>query len=151
MPSSTRVNARLDAGVPRLQSCVVNEAYRQTVFLVEASEVAWPEEFAVITACNPDGRTVGERENAARTGLMLEHLSARGAVVARVEGCSPDLVHCEPGFAARLSLQEAVTLGRQFEQEAVFHVRAGVLSLVSCEDGRSVVLGAWRDRLARRP
>ncbi|MBM3876493.1 MAG: DUF3293 domain-containing protein [Verrucomicrobia bacterium] len=139
-------NARLDAWKARAHSAAVKDAYHQTVFLVLDDGKSWPREFAVLTACNPDGTLIGDDENARRTEALRRQLEARGLVLGRVDGCSPDLVHREPGFAARLTVEDAVVLGRWFQQEAVFFVRGDEVLLVPCDGAVPVSLGSWQKR-----
>ena len=72
--------------------------------------------------------------------------------VAAVTGCSPDFVHRETGWAANISLDEALHLGRIYRQEAIFWISAGQLHLVSCALGAiPEPLGPWSSRLKTFP
>ena len=50
--------------------------------------------------------------------------------IAPVTGCSPDLVHQEPGWAANIPIDVALRLGRLYRQDAIFWVSGGMLYLV---------------------
>src|SRR5690606_25539683 len=62
------------------------------------------EPFAVITACNPAGKLLDAEENARQTARFEALLRRIGIAFTRVDGCSPDRTHREPGFAVRLPL-----------------------------------------------
>jgi hypothetical protein len=64
--------------------------YLQTIFIAKKPpEDGWPEEFAVITACNP--MSSGDRqEDAVATIRLRKHLSRRGLKRHKVTGASPD-------------------------------------------------------------
>lgn len=69
--------------------------------------------------------------------------------VCAVTGCSPDLVHREPGWAANIPLDEALRLGRLCRQDAIFWVSEGRLYLVSCApDAAPEFIAEWAARLA---
>ena len=75
----------------------------------------------------------------------------RDGIVA-VTGCSPDFVHRETGWAANISLDEALHLGRIYRQEAIFWISAGQLHLASCAPGAiPEPLGPWSSRLKTFP
>src|SRR5690606_31190711 len=62
------------------------------------------EPFAVITACNPGGELLDADENTRQTARFEALLRRIGIAFTRVDGCSPDRTHREPGFAVRLPL-----------------------------------------------
>jgi len=78
------------------------------------------EPFAVITACNPAGKLLDAEENARQTARFEALLRRIGIAFTRVDGCSPDRTHREPGFAVRLPLEDASALARRFGQDALF-------------------------------
>jgi hypothetical protein len=117
--------------------------YHQTRFLApELDQV--PARFGVVTACNPDGVTVGDEQNSAATERLRNTLARSGYTFFPVTGCSPDLKHQEPGFGIvyddRASIVE---LGRSWHQDAVFLIEDGIVHLVPCGDGDPVILGQW--------
>lgn len=123
-------------------------AYLQTIFIVKKPpECGWPEKFAIITACNP--MSSGERqEDAVATTRLRKHLSRRGLKRHKVSGASPDWRHQEAGFAVwSLSLGEALEIGREFQQRAVFWVEGGRIKVVSCESGERAFVGLWEERI----
>ncbi|MFM8715607.1 MAG: DUF3293 domain-containing protein [Spartobacteria bacterium] len=121
--------------------------YLQTIFIAKKPpEGGWPEKFAVITACNP--MSSGQRdEDAASTIGLRKHISRSGHKRHRVTGASPDWRHQEAGFAVwNLTLEDAVAIGREFRQRAVFWVEGGGIEVVSCENGERKFVGKWEER-----
>jgi hypothetical protein len=117
--------------------------YQQTRFLVpELDQV--PARFGVVTACNPDGVTVGDEQNRAATECLRSALASAGFHFFPVTGCSPDVRHREPGFGIVADDREIIVeLGRTWKQEAIFWIEGGIVHLVSCGDPEVVTLGRW--------
>lgn len=123
--------------------------YEQTVFLAESGAGPWQGNFAVVTACNP-GEIVAVSQNQSRNMELRRALECDRRVrrFSSIEGCSPDLLHREASLAIwGLNQQQAVELGRQWGQNAVFWVEKGRLAVLSCHSGRRVELGRFLDRL----
>jgi hypothetical protein len=69
-----------------------------------------------------------------------------------ITGYSPDFIHHETGWAANITLDEALYLGRTYRQEAIFWISAGQLYLVSCAPNAiPEPLGPWSSRLRTFP
>ena len=128
---------------------MIHPEFLQTIFITKNPlENCWEGEFAVITACNP--LTGGNRNaDAVETARLRKLLSRRGLKKHRVTGASPDWSHQEPGFAVwGLALEEALKIGREFRQDAIFWVGGdGRIDVVSCVDGERCHVGLWSDRL----
>ena len=121
--------------------------YLQTIFIAkETPDGGWPEKFAVVTACNP--MSSGDREDDSAATIRLRKLISRsGHKRHRVAGASPDWSHQEASFAVwNLTLDEAVAMGREFHQRAVFWVEGGRIEVVSCETGERKFVGLWDER-----
>ena len=121
--------------------------YLQAIFIAKDLPVGgWPEKFAVVTACNP--MSSGDREDDSAATIRLRKLISRsGHKRYRVTGASPDWSHQEAGFAVwNLTLDEAVAMGREFNQRAVFWVEGGRIEVVSCETGERKFVGLWEER-----
>lgn len=121
--------------------------YLQTFFIAkEKPDSVWPEKFAVVTACNP--MSSGDREDdSAATIRLRKHISRIGHKRYRVTGASPGWSHQEASFAVwNLTLDEAVAMGREFHQRAVFWVERGRIEVVSCETGERKFVGLWEER-----
>lgn len=121
--------------------------YQQTRFLVPGLDQV-PLRFGVVTACNPNGVTVGDEQNRAATERLRSALASAGFHFFAVTGCSLDLSHREPGFGIVTDDREIIVeLGRAWMQDAIFWVEHGTVHLVSCGDGEAVALGRWCDLL----
>ena len=114
------------------------DLYAQTVFAHAALPAGWPAHFWIITAYPPTGEAAPSAARLAELdAALVDALRAEGAdALHRVTGGSPDGAHTEPGWAAALSTEAAMRLGRQFRQVAIFRVEAGRLAVVDCENGR---------------
>lgn len=122
----------------------MNPAYQNVRFRTELPKAGVPSRFAIITAWNPDGQDVSEKENATATERLRSDLVKGGHFFFPVTGGSPDFSHAEAGFGVLLpSLEEAVQWGQRFRQEAVFWVEEGRVLVVSCLNGDAVGLGEW--------
>jgi hypothetical protein len=121
--------------------------YLSTIFVSKPLEEGWPERFFIITACNP--RSSGDRSSDEKAHVNLRKtLSRLGCWKHRVDGASPDWKHREKGFAVGgLDLEEAIELGRQFEQNAIFAIESDVVWVVGCFDGSRQELGRFSSRL----
>jgi hypothetical protein len=119
------------------------EQFKLAVFRFEPLPADWPADFAVITACDPDGLPATPEANLAADAALEAELRAAGYRLHRITGGSVDGVHLEPGWGVPIGLPGAVEFGRRYRQLAVFAVRAGRLALVDCEDGSAEDL--WRD------
>lgn len=126
----------------------MNPAHRSALFWCAVAAERIPvRRFAIVTACNPGDRRLPDSTNQAADEALARELDGLGRLRFRVVGASPDLAHQEPGWGVAMDSPEAaVTLGRRWGQMAVFWVDDDALSLVSCEDGRSEVLGRWSAR-----
>jgi hypothetical protein len=108
----------------------------------------WPDSFAVITACNPFGRGIDEEADKLATTRLRKTISRLGLKRHRVTGVSADGKHREPGFAIwGCNLQAALSLGREFAQNAIYWVEKGRLDVVSCSTAEREYVGLWSERL----
>ena len=115
--------------------------FSQAVFRCEPLPADWPADFAIITACDPDGLLTTAERNLAADAALESDLRAAGYRLHRIIGGSADGVHLEPGWGVPIGLPGAVEFGRRYRQVAIFAVRAGRLALVDCEDGAAEDLG----------
>lgn len=121
--------------------------FHSTVFLLGDPAGPLPAAFAIITAWNPEGVTVDEATNEIADQVLRRELEELGLPFQRVTGCSPDLAHQEPGWAAPLSKVEAIALGRRHRQLAVWWVRDDQLDLVDCRSGEAIRIARFPDRV----
>jgi hypothetical protein len=78
------------------------------------------EPFAIMTADDPKGEDLPERENEKRRRELDERLSGRGYNFVAVDCCSPDRSHCECSVAVTMPRGEAIALAKELQQVAIF-------------------------------
>jgi hypothetical protein len=76
--------------------------------------------FGIVTAYNPFGVARPAVMNTARAAHLHATLLARGVHFVSVNGCSPDLSHCEPSFAVAAPCEEIQRLAVEHDQLAIF-------------------------------
>ncbi len=126
------------------------EAFRNSRLRAEEPENGWPERFGVITAHNPMGQVLGEKENANRTERLKASLEAMPGVKAffPVSGYDLNSPHEEAGFGVVCSREKILELGKLWEQLAVFWVEDGMVWLLSCREcGEQSRLGSLEEML----
>jgi hypothetical protein len=117
------------------------DLFAQAVFRGAPLPADWPADFAIITACDPDGVPTTAEHNRAADEAFEAELRAAGYRLHRITGGSADGVHLEPGWGVPIGLPGAVEYGRRYRQLAVFYVQGGAVSLVDCADGSVEGLG----------
>jgi hypothetical protein len=121
--------------------------YLDTLFVVKDENVEWPQEFWIITACNPYSNGDSSSDDEADRRLR-KTLSRFGFWKVRIKGISPDWKHGEKSFAvAGIDRSKVLTLGQEFQQNAVFHVKGDLLSVIACDDSLVAVAGSFRERI----
>lgn len=126
--------------------------YRSTVFLGRKPKVGWPAEFAVITAWEPTGEKWSPAKNRAADRKLRRALISEGHRPWRITGASPDFVHREPGWLVPIGRKDAIRIGRDFLQIAVFHVRRGRVTVLPCFRGRPAPFDRpWGEAWVGRP
>jgi len=115
--------------------------FQQAVFRSAPLPADWPADFAIITACDPDGLPTTTELNRAADKALESELRAAGYRLHRITGGSADGVYLEPGWGVPIGLPGAVEYGRRYRQLAVFYIQGGRLKLVDCADGASEDLG----------
>ena len=130
---------------------VIPQEYLTTIFLIPGSPTPLPKAFAIITAWNPMDRKTPAKENLLADEALRRSLELRHVPYFRALGCSPDLSHREPGWAAELTKKDALTLGRRYGQRAIWWVEGDDLQLLMCEDGSETSAGTFRRRVRPLP
>ena len=125
------------------------QEYLTTVFLVGNRPMPFPPAFAIITAWHPMNRTLSEAENQREDEALRRNLELLDLSYFRATGCSPDLSHREPGWAVETTKNDAIHLGRRFEQRAIWWVKNDELILVNCADGEETPVGHFSLRVIR--
>ena len=124
----------------------MNPEYSKTIFLISKEPESWPDEFAIITAHNPMDLKLSDYENSLRNEKLLKSIDSN--VFLELSGSSPDHSHQEASFAFVSKIQEAVDIGKEFQQKAIYYVKDGNLKLVECCTGKIEELGNFNDRLS---
>ena len=124
----------------------MNPEYFKTIFLISKEPESWPDEFAIITAHNPMDLKLSDNENSLRNEKLLKRIHSN--VFLELSGSSPDHSHQEASFAFISKIQEAVDIGREFQQKAIYFVKNGNLKLIECTTGNIEELGNFNDRVS---
>lgn len=102
------------------------------------SESEWPfddEKVHVITAWNPKSRPLEKLENESRNRELETALENRGLSHLPCRGHAGDNSWHEDGYAIRgLTTVEAIGIGANFEQNAIFELNRFQISVVDCLD-----------------
>lgn len=122
--------------------------FAQVYFAGERPLGGWPRHFAIITAYNPDGRSVEPSVNCTADSDLRLALGALGLSHFRVIGGSRDGRHQEPGWGILLdNLRTSQELSVRFHQLAYFWVDDQRLLLVDARTGESTDQNVlWSDR-----
>ncbi|WP_443084053.1 DUF3293 domain-containing protein, partial [Vibrio sp. V37_P2S8PM304] len=118
------------------------QAYREPFF--RFSRELTCREFAIITAWNPRSQLMSNEYNRIKNNALerrLRHYSYVSVLVGDAQFC-----WAEESFAAALPLVKALSLGREFAQNAIYYVRDGELLLFSCQGTQKEHLGALTSR-----
>ncbi len=122
----------------------MKEEYHQTQFVTELERVSPPDHFYIITAHNPSGEVTPDEKNDENNTLLLEALQASKWSYFPVTGQCED--HAEAGFGVRCSRVEAITLGKQFRQDALYKICDDQVVLVDCREIEAdEMVGKWSE------
>ena len=96
----------------------------------------------VITAHNPGGRIASDAANALAEAQLAAEIGRRGLTWWPAAGGDPSWTHVEPG-AAVIGVDEAdaVALGAEFGQDAIFVLTPADRRVVGCSDNRVMATG----------
>jgi Protein of unknown function (DUF3293) len=93
--------------------------------------------YSIITAHNPYSQQLSAQENDQRHKQLESILQERGLEHSPSTGQSPDGSWCEEGFIIfDISLEDALAIGKHFEQHAILYGQGNRTALAWCEDGR---------------
>jgi len=96
----------------------------------------------VITAHNPAGRPASDESNAAAQARLESQLRRRGLTWWPAAGGDPSWTHVEASVALTgIPEADAVALGAEFRQDAIFVFTPADRRIVSCTDDRVVTTG----------
>ncbi len=123
----------------------LNPSYMEAYFQYIQSES--PSDFYVITAYNPDGKTVSIADNSQADIELCEAIEALKLKSFSVIGMSQDELHAEPGWGVHCDEKIAIELAKRFRQEAIFHFTDGQIHLVDCKTGKRFSLRNPSERI----
>ena len=103
--------------------------YRAIQFLL-TQKIANHLSFAIITACNPNGKILSQSQNRLRDKALLCSIENLHCPYRAVIGAAKDMSHFEKSWAVFTEKQQAIQLGAQFVQNAIYYVNQGELTLV---------------------
>lgn len=116
----------------------MNPAYHDTIFeYIPSGTIS---DFWVVTAYNPDGKSVECADNMEADKRLLAEITALGLIPFRIIGLSPDELHAEPGWGFPCDEALALEIGRRYSQEADFHFTSARIELVDCKTGEHHLL-----------
>ena len=125
-----------------------NIPYYETRFRVKHPKPDWPIEFVIISAYATTGESWTTHQNEAADSKLKDTVLTRSSWSIRVIGYSPVSGHTEPSWATDIPLNEARNVGRQFHQDAIYHVKHDELSVTYCDDKIALVrVGSFRERI----
>jgi hypothetical protein len=121
--------------------------FKQVFFRAAVPMDGWPDQFAIVTAYNPDGLSAEPAVNAGADAILSAALEKMGLKHFRVTGGSRDEAHQEPGWGFwPATPRSARELSRSFRQLAFFWIEHDRVSLVNSRTGESTGLGRWQER-----
>lgn len=126
----------------------LHPAYFETRFRVDQLPVAWPPQFAIISAYATTGQTWTRKRNRAADRALRRHLRETNVWHWRLVGYSPATDHSEPSWACAMPRVEAMKLAIRFLQDAIYWVEQDELFVLSCQSNQSRRrVGSFRHRL----
>ena len=112
--------------------------YFETRFQLGLPAESLPEHFAIITAYQPTGTKWPDERNEEANLRLKQELEQQEVLLGNATGYSPRTGHAEPGFAARLSFEQACDLGLRYEQDAIYFISSGTLFVSHCDNRRAL-------------
>jgi hypothetical protein len=105
--------------------------------------------FAIVTAHNPRGSILSPSQNRLLDRQLQSKIQQYNSPYRALIGAAADLSHMEKSWAVFIDKEQAVELGREFNQHAIYYVNRGLLSLIACFDTikPEVEMGTFNQRL----
>ncbi len=133
----------MDQGIAPLHPAYFNIAFR-----TEAPVLEWPAAVVIIAAYATTGETWSAERNQEADQRLHAELLERGCAPIRITGFDPATGHAEPSWAVVLPLDEALAVGRDFLQDAIFVVEGDALLVAPCNRPQaSQAVGHFRERV----
>lgn len=121
----------------------MNPAYLQSRFTTELPASGLPEQFAIMTAQNPNGIQASEKFNQQALEKLRSALESAELLFFPINGTCPAFDSAEEGFGVACTLEGGIELGRQFNQEGIWWVDHGRVFLVDCATGATEYAAEW--------
>ncbi|WP_167469896.1 DUF3293 domain-containing protein [Vibrio aquaticus] len=103
------------------------------------------ENFAIITAWNPASVWLSNIDNTRNNQHLEKDISH--TCYSHVLVGDKTFTWAEASFATAMSLEEALELGKKYQQNAIYYVQGEALFLISClRHQRSILHGKWQER-----
>ena len=125
----------------------LHPAYFATRFRVSAPVPVWPARFVIVTAYATTGEQWTAERNAEANASLAERIGELGVWSCPITGYDPATGHAEPGWAIAGPPSLGVQLGRAFQQNAIFAVEAGWLSVHACANAAHADVGPFLERV----
>ncbi|MBR9728343.1 DUF3293 domain-containing protein [Shewanella intestini] len=107
------------------------QTYQHTQFLL-TQRLSNQHSFAIITACNPFGSQLTSCQNRLLDRQLQQTIQQFKQPYRSLYGASPDLSHQEKSWAIFIDKEQALAVGRKFNQLAIYYVEMGRLLLLAC-------------------
>jgi len=126
----------------------MNPEYRKVRFQTETPPKDLPDDFFIITSCNPMDQKLSETENRKRNLFLQNKILHAGYICFSIIGTSPDFTHQEPSFITNAPKDLAFLWAKEFNQRAIFRVSKDELTILGCQNkDESIALGSFKLRL----
>ena len=122
----------------------LNPLYYETWFVCGGND---PAAFAIITAHNPNGQKVDAEENEQLNQRLVTRLEELAIGYFPVAAGSKDRSHVEASYGIITDLSTAISLCNQFDQDAIFWIEEGQLSIVDRHETTKNYVAGWNSRL----
>lgn len=122
--------------------------YQNTYFKC-ANRLVFPDTFAIITACNPGGESETANINNQLNCDLLARLKQLEFKYQPLRAGNINFSHIEDSCIVECSFSQALALGRDFNQNAIFWIDNNQLSLVPCllKGVKQTAMGLFSERL----
>jgi hypothetical protein len=121
--------------------------YFDTHFKAYPLGTIWPASFAIITAYQTTGEQWSDTRNDTANKELEQKLLHLGCSLIPITGYSHKTQYGEPGFAIQISLQDALKIGADYKQDAIYYVEHGTLQVHSCVKPESATVDTFTNRL----
>ncbi len=124
----------------------MKEEYHTTRFKTPPLTRGIPQSFFIITAWNPLGQRAGDEDNQKANASLEARLKDCQLSRFPVTGFCQD--HSEDGFGITCSRDEAIALGKEFRQDAIYQISNNQVILVDCKEQEAdELVGEWSQLL----